>query len=281
MNSGFSSYSQTVTDARGIPVVMPRHPRRIVSLICSITETLFDFGAGNRLVGRTNFCVKPPRLVDAVLKIGGPKNPDIDRIIAQRPDLVIANIEENEKHDIEKLEKENIPVFTTFPRTIADSLELLRTLGRVTGTEEAAETYYHRAERIIRDVSARVGAVKNRPAVLYLIWRKPYMTVNRDTYIHDMIAFCGGTNVFAEHSVRYPAITVEEMAASQPDIIVLPSEPFRFQERHASEIRHNAGIPAVRNNAVLFADGELFSWFGTRMIHGIPYVYNLLRRQRV
>ncbi|KPK88498.1 hypothetical protein AMJ80_10985 [bacterium SM23_31] len=259
-------------DARGISVTLPCNPHRIVSLICSITETLFALGLEDRIAGRTNYCTRPMPQVESAKKIGGPKNPDIEAILALNPDLVIANIEENEKNDIERLENEGIPVFVTYPRTVKDSLELIRTLGLITGKEHEADAFYRKAENVVHKILKQVASMQYRPNVAYLIWREPYMAINRDTYIHDMITVCGGINIYAEYPQRYPEITIEDIVDAKPDIIFLPSEPFPFKKKHIKEFMRYRAIPAVRNNRVLTVNGEFFSWFGVRMIFGLPYV---------
>lgn len=259
-------------DARGISVALPHNPQRIVSLICSVTETLFALGLGDRIAGCTNYCIRPMPQVESVKKIGGPKNLDIEAILALNPDLVIANIEENERGDINRLEDKGIPVFVTYPRTVNDSLTLIRTLGLITGSEQAAESFHKKAENVVHQTLKQVALITYRSNVIYLIWRKPYMVINKDTYIHDVITLCGGINIHAEHPDRYPEITIEDIVNAQPDIIFLPSEPFPFKKKHIKEFMHYGAIPAVHNNRVMPVDGELFSWYGVRMIFGLPYV---------
>ncbi|MFC1729263.1 ABC transporter substrate-binding protein [candidate division KSB1 bacterium] len=281
MYSSENKETRSIIDARGLPVRLPASPKRIVSLICSITETLFDLGAGELLAGRTDYCIRPPGLVDTVPMTGGPKNPDIDRILALNPDLIIANIEENEKPDIEKFENAGIPVFVTYPRTVSDSVELIKTLAEITGASQAAASYIARAESLIEQVGCAVGKSGKGPRVLYLIWRKPYMSINGDTYIHDLIVFCGGMNVCAGHRDRYPVVSTEDISALEPDIIILPSEPFRFTGKHKREIMNQVSVPAVRNKQVILADGELYSWYGTRMLYALPYVLKMLTGKEI
>lgn len=266
----------SIIDARGKTVIIPRNPQRIVSLICSITESLFELGLEKRITGRTNYCIRPAPAVNRIKKIGGPKNPDVEKILIDNTDLVIANIEENEEKDIVRLENEGVPVFVTYPRSVMDSLELIKTLGTITGTEKQALKWYEKAERIIHNTSKTTSAVTSHPSVIYLIWRKPYMTINKDTYINDLIRFCGGKNLYAENQDRYPEISLDEIVSAQPEIIILPSEPFPFKKKHADEINRCKDIPAVRHKRVYLADGEMFSWFGVRMIPGLPYAQKIL-----
>ncbi|MFC1563287.1 ABC transporter substrate-binding protein [candidate division KSB1 bacterium] len=266
-------------DARGKEVLLPPRPERIVSFICSITETLFEIGAGERVIGRTNYCIKPAPVIEEVQKIGGPKNPDIDLILSLKPDLLIANVEENEKKDIDILERSGVPVFVTYPKTITDSIELIKTLGMITDTEAEAGELYNKAINIAEEIKQKTESSANPPSIVYLIWRKPFMTINSDTYINNLIEFCGVLNVFADRNERYPEISLEDIMQSRPEIIFFPSEPYPYKKIHTEEFMHLSDIPAVRNNRLLLVDGEMFSWYGYRMIHGLKYIYSILNEQ--
>ncbi|MCP4726215.1 MAG: cobalamin-binding protein [bacterium] len=269
---------KTFIDARGKEVRLPPKPERIVSFICSVTETLFELGLDNRIIGRTNYCIHPAIKVEEVQKIGGPKNPDIDLILSMKPDLLIANIEENEKKDIEILEGSGIPVYVTYPRTVKESRDLIKILGEITGTVDKASLLCEKAGREIESVVQKVKTVSKKPRVVYLIWRKPFMTVNRDTYINDLIDFCGGINIFADSNDRYPVINLEEIIESKPDVIFFPSEPFPFKEKHTREFREFNEIPAVSNTDLRLVDGEMFSWFGYRIIPGLKYIFTEMHK---
>jgi ABC-type Fe3+-hydroxamate transport system substrate-binding protein len=251
-------------DASGVAVDLARPPRRIVSLVPSITETLCGLGLADALVGITVYCVEPRAVVGTKTRIGGEKNPDLEKIRGLEPDLVIANIEENLRDHVETLRSWSIPVWVTYPRTVAEGIRLIADLGSVTGTEARASTMVGEIEPLYERVLNT--AARRRPvAVFYPIWRGPYMTINRDTYIHDMLRVCGGRNVFADRSERYPTVTLDEVAAQRPAVILLPDEPFRFRRAHLADFAGYADVPAVRDGRIHLVDGKPFSWHGPRI----------------
>ena len=251
-------------DASGFTLALPRPPRRIVSLIPSITETLCHLGLADALVGITAYCLEPRALVRGKTRIGGEKDPDLAAIRALQPDLVVANIEENVREHVETLRGWGIPVWVTYPRTVAQGLAMIRELGELTDTAA-------RAAAILADLEplhARVRATtaRRRPVpIFYPIWRTPWMTVNADTYIHDLLAVCGAANVFGDRPARYPTVTLDEVAARRPEVIVLPDEPFRFRRAHLQDFAPYADVPAVRAGRIHLVDGKPFSWHGPRV----------------
>ncbi|HEU4370415.1 MAG TPA: cobalamin-binding protein [Methylomirabilota bacterium] len=254
----------TRTDASGTALTLPRPPRRIVSLIPSVTETLCHLGLAEALVGVTAYCVEPREVVRSKTRIGGEKDPDLAAIRALEPDLVVANVEENVREHVETLRAWGIAVWVTYPRTVAQGLAMIRELGEVTGTAARAEAILAELEPL----HARVGAATaRRPPVpvFYPIWRRPWMTIGRDTYIHDLLAVCGAANVFADRPARYPTVTLEEMAARRPAVIVLPDEPFRFRRAHLADFAPFADVPAVRDGRIHLVDGKPFAWHGPRV----------------
>jgi ABC-type Fe3+-hydroxamate transport system substrate-binding protein len=263
--------SARLTDATGQALVLAREPRRIVSLVPSITETLFALGLGDAIVGVTAYCVEPQDGVDRKTKVGGQKNPRLDRIRDLAPDLVVANVEENLKEHVETLRGWGIPVWVTYPRTVAEGIRMIRELGEVTGAQA-------RAAAIAGDLGARLQDVRAQTArrgpvsVFYPIWRDPYMTVNADTYIHDMLATCGARNVFGDRPERYPAVSLAEVAAARPDVIVLPDEPFRFRAAHVADFAPYPEIPAVRSGRVHLAGGKLFCWYSPRIAEALAVI---------
>lgn len=253
-----------LTDATGQPVALPRAPRRIVSLIPSITETLFALGLDAAIVGVTVYCVEPREGVARKAKVGGEKNPNLDRIRDLSPDLVIANVEENLKEHVDTLRQWGIPVWVTYPKTVRAGIDMVRELGALTSTAERAETLASELTTLLQETRQRVSA---RPgtSVFYPIWRNPYMTINCDTYIHDMLTVCGGANLFGDRAERYPTISLDEVAAARPSVIVLPDEPFRFRPIHVRDFAPYPDIPAVRSNRIHLMDGKLFCWYGPRI----------------
>ena len=253
-----------LVDASGVTVELLRPPRRIVSLIPSTTELLCDLGLADALVGITAYCVEPRAVVRTKRKVGGEKNPDLEAIRALAPDLVIANMEENVREHVETLRGWGVPVWVTYPRTVTDTIQLVRDVGAVTGTGARANAI---ADELATLREAVRAAVAGRPPtrVFYPIWRDPYMTVNRDTYIHDVLAAVGAENIFGDAAGRYPAITLDEMAARAPDVIVLPDEPFRFRRAHLKDYEPYRDVPAVRNGRIHLMDGKRFCWHGPRL----------------
>lgn len=197
-------------------------------------------------------------------KVGGEKDPDLEAIRALAPDLVIANVEENRREDVERLRAWGLPVYVTYPRTVWEGIQLLRQLGEVTGRLEAAEPLARDLERRYRETVAQAGA-RGRLRVFCPIWRRPYMTINRDTYVHDMLALAGGANVFADRPERYPTVTLDEVAAERPEVILLPDEPYRFRKAHLADFEPYPGIPAVRDGRIHLVDGKLLCWYGPRI----------------
>jgi ABC-type Fe3+-hydroxamate transport system substrate-binding protein len=253
-----------LVDATGVAMPTDQPRRRIVSLIPSTTEALCALGLADALVGVTAYCREPAAVTKTKTRVGGEKDPDLEKIRGLVPDLVIANIEENVAAHVETLRGWGIPVWVTYPRTVTAALAMLRELGEVTGARAAATTMLADLEPRVARVRA---AVATRPPVpvFYAIWRTPYMTIGPDTYAHDLLALCGAVNVFGDADTRYPAVTLEEVAARRPHVIVLPDEPFRFRAVHVRDFDRFAEVPAVRDGRVLLVDGKPFTWHGPRL----------------
>jgi ABC-type Fe3+-hydroxamate transport system substrate-binding protein len=195
-------------------------------------------------------------------KVGREKDPDLGRIRALSPDLVLANIEENRREVVEALRADGVPVWVTYPRTIPDAIELVRVLGVLTGAGEAAEGLARSLEAALARATARVAG--RRPVRVFCpIWRGPFMTINRDTYVHDVLRAAGGANVFADRPERYPIVTLEAIAAAAPEVILLPDEPFRFRAAHRADFAA-LDVPAVRAGRLPLVDGKLLTWYGPR-----------------
>ena len=252
---------------------------RIVSLCPSLTELVFDLGLGDSLVGRTKFCVHPAGRVDAVEKVGGTKNPKVERIVELAPDLVLLNAEENRAEDAESLAAAGIRCHASMPVGVADTAEMVRSIGRAVDRPEAAEVIAadieHRAARV-REAAAGKPSIR----YAYLIWRDPIMTVSDDTFVAALLGLAGGANVFGDAGDRYPTIDAEELAVADPDGILLSTEPFPFDAEYRDELVAATGLPVDRFHLV---DGELLSWHGSRTPAGIDYaekVVGALRRGR-
>ncbi len=264
-----------LVDASGVALPPARPPRRIVSLIPSTTETLCALGLADALVGVTVYCREPADVVRTKTRIGGEKDPDLDRIRALGPDLVIANVEENRREHVEALRAGGIPVWVTYPRTVAGAIAMIRELGTVTGTQARATALADKLQALLAHVHAAAARRAAVPA-FYAIWREPWMTVSRDTYIHDMLRVCGADNVFGDHTERYPTVTLDEMAARRPEVILLPDEPFRFRRAHLRDLEPYADVPAVRSGRIHLVDGKPFSWHGPRIADALRTLPALL-----
>jgi ABC-type Fe3+-hydroxamate transport system substrate-binding protein len=261
-------------DASGVALELSATPRRIVSLIPSTTELLCALGLAEALVGVTVYCVEPRDVVRGKTRVGGEKDPDIAAIRTLAPDLVVANVEENRREDVDALRAAGIPVWVTFPRTVAEGLAMIGDLGEVTGARAPARALLDALEPLYE--RARSRAARRAPvSVFYPIWRRPWMTIGGDTYVHDLLATCGGANVFADHT-RYPTVTLDEMAAKAPDIILLPDEPFRFRRAHLADFDAYPAVPAVRGRRIHLVDGKLFSWHGPRLSDALTKLPDLL-----
>jgi ABC-type Fe3+-hydroxamate transport system substrate-binding protein len=236
-------------------------PRRIVSLVPSITEILFALGVGDAIVGCTIYCTQPPEGVATKTRIGGEKNPKLELIRDLGTDLVIANVEENLREHVETLRGWGIEVHVVYPRTVVEGIALVRELGEVVGAAARGAALAEDLEA--RHARTRAALAGRAPARVFCpIWRHPYMTLSRDTYVHDMLATCGGANVFADAPKRYPEVSLDEVAAAAPDVILLPDEPYRFRRVHAADFEP---YPALRAARVRFVDGKLLSWYGPRI----------------
>lgn len=220
----------------------------------SLTELLFDLGLGDRVTGRTRFCVHPMEKVSEVEIVGGTKNPRINKILSLQPDLVIANREENKKEDIERLSEE-LNVMITEIDSISDALLAIHDIGKRCDVDD-------RASELISQIRLQLDRIPDEPVqtVAYFIWRDPWMTVGADTYIHSVLEHWNLKNVYKEHT-RYPETTLSELRRKSPDLILLSTEPFPFKEKHKGKVRESCP-----DSRVLIVDGEWFSWYGSRML---------------
>jgi ABC-type Fe3+-hydroxamate transport system substrate-binding protein len=249
-------------------------PDRIVSLVPSLTEALFELGLGERLVGVTDWCVHPADAVAQLPRVGGTKNPDLDRIEALAPNLVIANHEENTRRDVERLRGLGFEVWVTYPRTVRDGAVLLRELAGLGASDDAIRAVVEPVEAAVTslDTDPPVG----RTRVFCPIWKDPWMAVGGDTYAGDLLSACGGDNVFADRDDRrYPKVRETDILETAPEVILLPDEPYRFGSEDASELAA-LDLPASRNGRIHLIDGTLVSWYGPRIRTAIDTLRTLL-----
>lgn len=262
----FTSHQRplTVTDQLGRRVVVPFPPQRIVSLVPSQTELLFDLGLGKQIEGVTKFCIHPPEARQKATVIGGTKNFDFAKIAACRPDLIIGNKEENYQESIEQLAA-RYPVWLSDVADLPGALRMIKQVGLITGRGRVADP-------MAAAIAERFGALVPTGApetAAYLIWRKPYMVAAAGTFIDDLLRRAGFANAFGALG-RYPEISPEQLVAAAPRRILLSSEPYPFKEKHLAELREIC--PAARVEVV---DGELFSWYGSRLLHTAAYLSRL------
>ncbi len=265
----------TYTDALNRSINLETPPSRIISLVPSITETLFTFGVGDNVVGITGFCTEPARQVASKAKVGGTKTLDIKSVLELKPDLVIANAEENRQEDIRQLLAAGQRVFVTFPRTVAAAIQMLRQLAQMTGSIEVADPILEDAEQALADARA-ANTGRTRLRVFCPIWRRPWMTVGPNTYMHDFIAACGGLNIFAERHERYPLSDLDEVARRAPEVVLFPDEPYPFTTKHISELAEYQYVPAVREQRIHLLEGKHLCWYGPRIAGSLRYVQSLL-----
>lgn len=265
--------TRLLVDALGRSVPVLPSPQRIVSLVPSLTEWLFAIGLGDRVVGVTDYCVQPSvGEAGAALKtkrrLRGTKNPDRAAIIALQPDIILANKEENRERDVQALAAAGLAVYVSDPRTVSDAIALLAELAGIFGVQAAAQPYIRAMRTAQQEVAARPLP---RPRVLVPIWRDPWMAIGDDTYANDLLQFCGGLNVAAELAGRYPRFELELIERLRPDLILLPSEPYRFTP---------ADLPALLSvwaGPCRFVDGELLTWYGPRLAQALRTFASLLQ----
>jgi ABC-type Fe3+-hydroxamate transport system substrate-binding protein len=245
---------------------------RIVSLCPSITETLAGLGALPRLVGVTRYCVRPKGLLASLVRVGGTKTPDLQRIVDLQPDLVLANEEENRREDILALRASGIAVDVTFPRRVADVPPAVRHWGALLSPEvqAEAEALAVRIEGELRSLEEE--AVPAGFSYAYWIWKDPWMTVNDDTYVSDLLRLAGGVNVFGRETARYPTVSPPDALARGADVCFFASEPYPFRaERHQAQAERLFG----RERKLLFVDGDDYCWHGLRTLDGLKAVRGL------
>jgi len=242
-----------IKDQMGFEVRLETPPRRIVSLVPSQTELLYDLGLEDRIVGVTKFCVHPGHARKTKAVIGGTKNFDLDRIVSLGPDLIIGNKEENYPEGIAFL-RERYPVWMSDIATLEDALTMIDSVSQLTGEQAKGAS-------LAREIREKFGALGKLPGLraLYLMWFNPWMGTASGTFIDAMMREAGLDNVLS-HRQRYPSLTEAEIRELNPEVVLLSSEPFPFIQKHNDQLREL--LPAAR---VRFVDGEFFSWYGSRL----------------
>lgn len=256
------------TDQMNRRVLIPQEPQRIVSLVPSITELLFSLGLGDRVVGVTRFCIFPEEARKNSRNIGGTKKLHIDRIAELQPDLIIGSKEENTRDEIEALANHH-PVWMSDVQTVLQGIDMIRQVGGITGTTAEADLM---ADKIASGFK-ELKSAQQQPTlgVAYLIWFDPIMVSGGENFINDVIETVGWQNIFGKqtHS-RYPEVSIPDVKAAKPEVIFLSSEPYPFKQKHVDLFKE--ALPGAR---VLLVDGDMFSWYGSRMLQMPAYLSKL------
>jgi ABC-type Fe3+-hydroxamate transport system substrate-binding protein len=243
-------------------------PRRIVSLVPSQTELLHALGVGEKVVGITKFCIHPHDWFRAKTRVGGTKNVSISKVQALQPDLILGNKEENEKENIEAL-GQIAPVWMSDIFNLEDALSMIYEVGRIVEKRQEADAMIQNIQDGFKKIKALHQPTFKKQTVLYLIWKNPYLAAGKDTFIDDMLSRCGFANFIAED--RYPTVTFTQEEG--PDYVFLSSEPYPFKEIDLRELES-----VYAGAKVLLVDGEMFSWYGSRLVEAIPYFMTLIRQ---
>ena len=261
-----------INDALGVQHAPLRNPAnaRIACLVPSITETLFALGLGAQVVARTGFCIHPEPAVGEVPKVGGTKDVNVGKLLALEPTHVIVNIDENRKATVDQLRKMIPHVIVTHPLLPEDNVALFRLLGYAFAADEAALGLARELADALA-LARSVGASMPPETVLYAIWKNPWMTVSRDTYVSAMLATVGWKTLPIQAEKRYPEVALNDPVWQDAERIFLSSEPYSFGDEHIAELRDEMGL----TQPIQLIDGEMVSWYGVRAIAGLRYLANL------
>ncbi|MDE3235400.1 MAG: ABC transporter substrate-binding protein [Bacteroidota bacterium] len=257
-------------DQTGKKIIMHKNPERIISLVPSQTELLFDLGLEAQVIGITKFCIHPTHWKEAKIIVGGTKNIHLSKIESLHPDLVIANKEENVKDQVESLEK-IAPVWVSDINTLEEALWMIQSIGSITGTAAKASVI----AQSIQENFEKLKPLSKPLRAAYLIWRQPYMAAGGATFINAMLKRCGLDNVFSKQQ-RYPVVTATDLQAADCQVILLSSEPYPFKEKHIRELQE-----LLPQTHILLVDGEPFSWYGSRLLYAAAYFQSLLQQLTV
>jgi len=258
----------TAKDARGERLTFDTSPDRIVSLVPSQTELLAYLDLDDEVVGITRFCERPEHWRSEKTIVGGTKEVDVDTVRDLAPDLILANHEENTEADVAALD-DVAPVFVTEVKTVPDALQMIRTVGGFTGTSDQTAT-------LAGNIISRFESLPNFPPLraAYFIWRDPYMTVGGDTFIHDVMGWGGFENVYADQT-RYPEVELDALTEKELDVVFCSSEPFPFHQKDKFTADLEQTLP---DTPIEIVDGQLFSWYGPRLLETPSYLKDLRER---
>lgn len=257
------------SDQLGRLLTLHSYPSRIISLVPSQTELLFDLGLEEMVIAITKFCVHPDEWFRTKTRIGGTKDLHLAKIFSLQPDLILANKEENVKEQIQVL-AEKYPVWISDVIDLKSSLEMIVSVAKITNRVKRGQMIIETIRERFAELS-RIVQKSKKPRTAYLIWKKPYMAAGGDTFIHSMLTRCGFTNIF-ENELRYPEATIEILTHASCELLLLASEPYPFKQKHVDELQMQ--LPDTR---IMLVDGEMFSWYGSRLMHAPQYFANLRR----
>ena len=244
-------------------VNLTQHPKRIISLVPSQTEFLYDIGLTDEIVGITKFCIHPNEWFQTKTRVGGTKTINFDKIKALNPDLIIANKEENTQSEIEALQN-HFTVYVSDIYNLTDSFQMMSDIGKMTNKEKESE-------KIIQSIKSNFTNLPQiNKKVLYLIWRNPYMFAGQNTFVNHILNQCGFQNSIQDKTSRYAEISVQQIQTMDLDYIFLSSEPYPFKQKHIDELK------SYTKAKIILVDGEMFSWYGSRLIQFKSYYLNVL-----
>ena len=253
------------TDQMNRRVELKSIPKRIISIVPSQTELLFDLGLDNEIIGITKFCIHPADKFKIKTKVGGTKTVNIELVKKLNPDLIVGNKEENERSQVEEL-MQLFPVWMSDISDLVGALDMIEKVGEMVGKNDESKNQCNKIKQQFGHLTIKQSNLR----AAYFIWRKPYIVAGKSTFIDAMLQKCGLTNAFDID--RYPEITNEILVQAQPDVILLSSEPYPFKEKHINEFK------SILPNAIIkLVDGELFSWYGSRLLHAPGYFSNLIQ----
>jgi ABC-type Fe3+-hydroxamate transport system substrate-binding protein len=255
------------TDQLGHAVIINYPPKRIISLVPSQTELLFDLGLDKEIIGLTKFCIHPIEKFAERTKVGGTKKLNLEKIRSLEPDLIIGNKEENQQEQIEEL-MEEFPVWMSDIYTLDDAKETIAQIGELVDRQPEAAYLNHLITSGFNDLQMLAAQNGLSKKVAYLIWREPFMAAGKDTFIDDILMLNGLSN--AIKTKRYPELTLAELASIEPDLVFLSSEPYPFKQKHLEEIA--LFLPGAK---IMLVDGEMFSWYGSRLVKAVQYLFQL------
>lgn len=252
------------TDQLGNVIILKERPKKIISIVPSQSELLWDLGLKEELIGITKFCIHPGEMYKSVERVGGTKDLDLEKIRNLKPDIIIGNKEENEISQIKMLQKD-FNVWMSDVYDFDDAFEMINGMGEIFGRVEEASDLLARIKGLVKNIKN----IFAKQRVAYFIWNKPYMCAANNTFINYVLNYIGFENALS-HLKRYPELPVEVLKKVNPELCLLSSEPFPFKEQHVMELQKK--LPGSK---IMIVDGEMFSWYGSRLLRLEKYVNTL------